>query len=101
MNLQEEHDNLVEKLENSKLSKSIRSLLLFQQYRLAVKLYIEKNGVKVIPMCRNKYRKNYIERIYVNKSFDSVSKSASSNILTELKRIRDERIAQNLKGVSF
>jgi len=101
MSLQEKYNTLIKKLENPKLSKSIKPILLLQQYKLAVKLYIEKNGVRIIPMRRDKYRKNYIENIYVNPSFDSISKSASSNILTELKRIREDRIAQKIKGVSF
>jgi len=101
MSLQEKHDVLIKKLENYEFPESFRTIGLLQQYKLAVKLYIEKKGVTIIPMQRNKYRKNYIENIYINKAFDNSPKSASSNILTELKRIRDNRAAQKMEGVSI
>ena len=98
MNLQEKHDSLVQKLQNLKLSKKQRILLASQQRKLAVELYVRKNGIKIIPMQKDKYRKNYTERIHVNTSFDNSSKTG---LLKELKRIQADRITQKLGKVSF
>lgn len=101
MNMQEEHDTLVQKLQDNTISKMHRIEIAGQQYKLAIKLFIAKHGVKIIPVRKDKYRKNYIEGIYVNKAFDNISRSSCDTALEQLKKIRSGRISEKLSKSFF